>query len=116
MAASACFGVPDPTFTHTPTYEEDAFFLDRNAFNPGEGEGVNIIAAAAVGGRYDLNVYNSAGELIRHLLKKDLIETGIIRADWDGRNDHGDIVASGVYLIHVEAPKFARVQRIAVIR
>lgn len=104
------------TFTPTPTYEDDAFFLDRNAFNPGEGEKVNIIAAAAVGGRYNLNVYNSAGELVRHLVKKDISQTGIVRSDWDGTNDQGVVVASGVYLIHVEAPKFARVRRIAVIR
>lgn len=104
------------TYTPTPTYEDNAFFLDRNAFNPDKGEKVNIIAAAAIGGRYDLNVYNSAGELIRHLVKKTITQTGVIRANWDGKNEHGDVVSSGVYLIHVEAPKFARARRVAVIR
>ena len=97
-------------------YEDDAISLSRSIFDPGKGEKLNIIAAASVGGHYRLSVYNSAGEVVRHLMNTVVSGTTVFKLDWDGKNAHGDLVASGVYLIHVETPRFADTRRIAVLR
>ncbi len=61
-----------------------------------------------------IRVYNLAGELVRKLEKDDA--SSLFR--WDLKNSTGLFVASGVYLIHIDAPgvgskvlKFALVQR-----
>ncbi len=47
-----------------------------------------------------VSIYNSAGRLVR-TLRKDNIITSV---DWDLKNESGIPIASGVYIIHVEAP------------
>jgi hypothetical protein len=44
-----------------------------------------------------IKIYNIVGELIRELVDEDNT-AGTYRIQWDGRNDDGDRVASGVYL------------------
>lgn len=43
-------------------------------------------------------VYTLAGELVRTLDRRTL-QTGVYRAVWDGRNESGRMLASGVYLV-----------------
>lgn len=45
--------------------------------------------------RAEVRIYNIAGELVRHL-KQTEFDDG-----WDGRNDYGSLVASGVYIFEM---------------
>lgn len=54
-------------------------------------------------GRCSVGIFNSAGEQVRRLLEEPFKPAGIQLVEWDGRNAAGEPVASGVYLIRMEA-------------
>ena len=60
----------------------------------------------------DIRIYDIAGELIR----KAPYSSGNGRASWDGKNDAGSIVASGIYLMYIESPEGKKRLKIAVER
>jgi hypothetical protein len=74
---------------------------------------------------FRLRIYTVAGRLVRELRKHDL-ETGDLRPDWnllpwDGRDEDGDRVATGVYLYRVAVTNSdgtftGNVEKVAVIR
>ncbi len=77
------------------------FGLSPNAPNP-----FNPVTTIAFGtekaGRVTLRVYNAHGALVRTLVDEPL-PAGHHRARWDGRNDRGKVLASGVYLYELAA-------------
>jgi len=58
----------------------------------------------------DIRIFNVAGQLIRKLD----YSTGNGRAMWDGTNDGGRSIASGVYLILIQSPQGKKILKIAV--
>jgi hypothetical protein len=60
--------------------------------------------AVPAGGRrsYSLRIYDVQGRLVRRLASGE-IGSGPQSAFWDGRNDRGETVGSGVYLYRIEA-------------
>jgi subtilisin-like proprotein convertase family protein len=56
-------------------------------------------------GRVSLRVYNVAGKLVRVLVDGEE-PSGYHEAVWDGRDDRGESVASGVYFARMEADGF----------
>lgn len=103
---------PVTTYVTAP----DEFGLDRNAFNPESGQKLFIRLSASRAGSARLTVYNSAGELVANLSYRNLEGPSAWLDSWDGTNDHGEIVASGVYLVHFAGPAHSSSRRIAVIR
>jgi hypothetical protein len=47
-----------------------------------------------------LSIYNLSGQKVRTLLKRKHAQ-GCYRIDWDGRNDHGTSLPSGIYIIEL---------------
>ncbi|MCK5219854.1 hypothetical protein KAR10_10030 [bacterium] len=96
----------------------------RNAFNPACGECVPIQLMQVQPGRVWIKIYNLAGEYIRTLFDKEIQGTYSALDPyispliyWDGRNNQGEIAASGVYLIHAEGPsRYHQTRKIAVIK
>ncbi len=96
----------------------------RNAFNPVRGERVPIQLMQVQPGRVWIKLYNLAGEHIQTLFDEEIQGTYSTLDPyispliyWDGRNKQGEIVASGVYLIHAEGPsRYHQTRKIAVIK
>lgn len=65
--------------------------------------------------RVSLIIYNTAGQTIRHLIN-DKQSSGFHALAWDGRNDDGALVASGVYLYKLAAHDLARTGKLLVTR
>ena len=65
-----------------------------NPFNPAGGTWISLGLPAS--GRVELNVYDVAGRLVRTLYDGETQDAGL-RLMWDGRDDSGDNVGSGVY-------------------
>ena len=72
------------------------FTLESNVPNPFNPETM-IRFATAQAGRVTLVVYDVHGARVRTLVN-EWMPAGSFRSRWDGRNDHGTAVASGVYL------------------
>jgi hypothetical protein len=105
-------GTPQPSETPTMTLTPfpSGFFVDQNLFH-GPQESVSIhVAVNTYPGEYSLKVYNTAGEVVKQWPSHSTPYQWVY--PWDGRNDYGDICASGVYIIYLLEPfdrKFAKV-------
>ena len=92
----------------------DLFEVSKNVFS--SPDRVDISLASASGGSAVLLIYNSAGELVLRLGSWESLPGLKTTFSWDGRNQHGDNVASGIYLIRAEMKHFAASRRVAVLR
>jgi hypothetical protein len=68
----------------------------------------------------NISIYNSIGQLIRMLYlgyrDAGVYETKACAAYWDGRNDSGDLVASGVYFYVLSAGNFVATKKLILLR
>lgn len=62
-----------------------------------------------------LTIYNSTGQIVRTLINKSQ-STGSHKITWDGKDDSGKAVASGVYLYHLEADDFVQTRKMLLLR
>lgn len=84
--------------------------VDRNSFQPLLSESVEISLGSHEGAAA-VSIYNMVGTLVRTLESE-----GGDPISWYGDNDAGDIVASGVYFLRIEAGGSESVRKVAVIK
>jgi flagellar hook assembly protein FlgD len=99
----------------TGQFEPGEMFIDVNVVKPGEVAEITLMPFQ--GGIVRLKVYNSAGELVRSLeAQYPATEKEVMKRKWDGKNEKGDFVASGVYVVYAQMPGITRTGRIIVLR
>ncbi len=94
----------DPSNTGGDQEGPTEFTLDQNypnPFNPTTTIQYRLPQAATV----RLAIYNVAGQLVKVLVNGQQ-EAGQYRVEWDGRDQAGHSVASGLYLYRIEAGSF----------
>ena len=69
-----------------------------NPFNPTTNIEFSIPNSATI----QLNVYNILGELVKTLVNGDIV-SGNYKVTWNGTNNHGTSVASGIYFYRLVA-------------
>lgn len=100
----------------------DSIMLFRNAFNPALGQRLPFQFGLRRPGRVWVKVFTLNGDHVATLFEGEVAsaseETPFLsqRLEWDGRNRFGQVVASGVYLVHMEGPGFRQNARVAVIK
>jgi flagellar hook assembly protein FlgD len=66
-----------------------------------------------------INVYTISGRLVKQIEEKD-INQKFVKINWDGRDEDGDIIASGVYLykmiVRKSGESMSVTQKLAVVR
>ncbi|MFH1864475.1 MAG: FlgD immunoglobulin-like domain containing protein [Candidatus Eisenbacteria bacterium] len=67
------------------------------------------------GGEVETSIYDMAGRLVRSLARREM-QPGVQMLHWDGRDDHGEKVASGVYFCRVMGPGFDDQRKLVLIR
>ena len=82
-----------------------------NPFNPATEIAFETPALAQV----DVSVLDPLGQQVRNLVS-GLLPAGMHRTVWDGLDDQGRRVASGVYLCRLQAGQVCQLQRLALIR
>ena len=83
-----------------------------NPFNPRTTVSFDI----AVAGSVYLRVYDSAGRLVRTILNGAPFEPGTYHEIWNGKDQNGSSVASGVYHVRFEAPGKVETRSVTLIR
>jgi len=82
------------------------------------GSGVTITGSGSSEGAGTVNVrlmiYDLRGRLVRKLLDQDR-EPGRYQAHWDGRDDRGARVSSGIYLYRIEAGEFVSTKKMVML-
>jgi flagellar hook assembly protein FlgD len=67
------------------------------------------------GGHSTLRIYNVRGQEVRTLVD-DNRPAGFWSTEWDGRDNTGNSVGSGVYLYKLETPAFSHSKKMTLIR
>ncbi len=106
-------------FTVTPAVasDEDAgasFVLEQNFPNP-FNPSTRIPFELTRGGRVALAVYDVAGRRVRAVLDREL-PAGLHEAEWDGKDDAGRAVASGVYFYRMRAGAQTETRRMVLVK
>ncbi|MBN2289222.1 MAG: T9SS type A sorting domain-containing protein [Candidatus Glassbacteria bacterium] len=62
-----------------------------------------------------LNVYNIRGQLVRTLASETMDE-GSYKIEWDGKDNNGRFVASGVYFYRIQAGEFSKTRKMVILK
>ncbi|MBT5830389.1 MAG: T9SS type A sorting domain-containing protein, partial [Candidatus Latescibacteria bacterium] len=62
-----------------------------------------------------LTVYSSLGQVVRALVQ-DVVQPGYHQLIWDGRDNTGKLVSSGVYLIRFQHGNFVDVRKALLVK
>jgi len=92
----------------------DYYDLHQNYPNPFNSETV-IKYQLPEAGNVEIAIYNIIGQRVRTLVNKDM-NAGFFTTKWDGRNDYGISVASGVYIVKIKANSFAKTKKMIYLR
>lgn len=82
--------------------------------NPFRGETI-IEFPMARGGFASLNVFNASGARVRRLLGTAM-PSGNIQITWDGKDDRGNKLPSGIYFLKLRAPGIADSKKLVILR
>ena len=107
-------GLSPPTSVEDQTSRPGAFSLEQNhpnPFNPSTTIRYRLPAAAQV----DLRVFDALGRPVRHLVEGRQ-EAGVYTAVWDGADDRGGQLASGVYFYRLSAGQHSQTRRLVLLR
>ena len=99
-----------PPMTHKP----EAYALAQNYPNP-LNPTTKIEYQLPQASHVSLGIYSLTGQLVRKLVEAKQ-PAGSHAVEWDGRDQAGRAVASGVYLYRVVAGQFAKTRKMVVIR
>jgi flagellar hook assembly protein FlgD len=92
----------------------EKFYLAQNYPNP-FNPSTTIEYVVSQAGEYELSVYNLLGQKIRTLLSSQLT-AGDYRAQWDGRNDTGQKVGSGIYFYRLSGKNLTLTRKMVLMR
>ena len=114
------FGVMDTTTTSPTTSVDDSngipsgFELAQNYPNPFNPQTV-IKYQTTQSSRVELAVYNLLGQKVR-VLVNEIKPSGSYEARWDGTNDFGEVVSSGVYVYRLKSGEFESTKKMVFLR
>jgi hypothetical protein len=103
----------DVPFSHDPALPS-GFTLRQNYPNP-FNPSTTIECELAKPSRVTLEIYNSLGQQVRTLVDRPL-SVGVHRVQWDGRDDQGNTMSSGVYLYRLVAGYFSQERKMVLVR
>jgi hypothetical protein len=83
--------------------------------NPVGREDLRLELAMPKSSPVDLRVYDVRGALVRRVVSRDLAP-GLHRVAWNGRNESGRAVGSGIYFMQMKAGGRTVTERFAVVR
>ncbi len=98
----------------TPVASSKVNSLDQNYPNPFNPQ-TTIAFSVKDRGLVTLKVYNVAGELVRTLANEEFI-AGAHAKVWDGRNDAGQPVSSGVYFYKLVTNNFSQTKKMVLLK
>jgi flagellar hook assembly protein FlgD len=98
----------------TPVASTKVNSLDQNYPNPFNPQ-TTIAFSVRDRGVVSLKVYNVAGELVRTLASEEFT-AGAHTKVWDGRNDAGQPVSSGVYFYKLVSNNFTQTKKMVLLK
>ncbi|MCG8569899.1 MAG: hypothetical protein MJB14_07140, partial [Spirochaetes bacterium] len=88
----------------------------NNVINPNNGDKVSFVYELDRSGPVSIMVYDLSRNLVM-VLKSETESAGKHSVTWNGKNNHGKIVARGVYFIRIRAPGISnQIRKVLVIK
>lgn len=108
------------TLTSTPGQKPKAipfeFYMAQNYPNPfNPSTTIEFEVRLSLAASADVTVYNVAGQKVKTLFSQT-VTSGFYTAQWDGTNELGENVPSGVYLYTLNLPEFRETKRMLLVR
>ena len=110
--SSSIFEVAEPTAVAPQPADVPTLAVYPNPFNPSATIRFHVDAPGPV----SLRVYDVTGTLVRSILVGSHSALGTHSVAWDGTDDRGRHVATGVYLVRLETPTQTVTQRATLLR
>ena len=82
-----------------------------NPFNPVTTIAYDVPEMASV----RIDIYNILGQQVCTLINRSH-EPGYYRIQWDGTNDYGQVLASGMYIYSIQASGFTSVKKLVLMK
>ncbi|MBL0059933.1 MAG: T9SS type A sorting domain-containing protein [bacterium] len=115
MDGLTIFPVTGMSASGTPASPPSSFILKKVYPNPFNSE-TTIEFVVPYTESTELTIYNLLGQPVRELINAQLAPS-VYRARWDGRNDGGQNVPTGLYIVRLKAAgKFDATQKILLVR
>jgi hypothetical protein len=97
----------------TPVSAQTAVTPVKNFLNPTKGETARFRVSFSEAGHLKAGIYDRRGSKIASLIDTD-VSAGTTQVSWDGKNNQGSLVASGVYLLLFDASGTQSVSKVVV--
>jgi flagellar hook assembly protein FlgD len=104
----------DGTFIRQP-YGTGNVWLFRNVFNPDNGERAGAVFRHGDGDKIRVRIFNKRAAFIKELARETTGPAGLQQVYWDGTNDRGAKVVSGIYIMLVETSTYKITEKIGVV-
>ncbi len=116
MECTPCHGDPHkPSGVEVVGGSASSFVLSQNYPNP-FNPSTRIKFSLPQTEKVKLEVYDIQGNLIRSLVDYELYQPGNYEVTWDGSDNHGSRVASGIYFTKMQAGKFAQTKKMNLVK
>ncbi len=87
-----------------------------NPFNPETTISFDVPESAVDGVRVTLEIFSLRGMKVRTLLQNRNMKPGTHDVTWNGRNEHGDHVGSGIYIYRIKAGEFTGYRKMVLLK
>ncbi|MDD5687132.1 MAG: hypothetical protein PHE88_04785 [Elusimicrobia bacterium] len=101
--------------SHQAKLEQDHILPVNNVINPIKGDICKVYYSVPQAGHITIKLYTIDGVFIKTLVDKDVV-AGTYSENWYGKNSEEEVVASGIYYIHIEGPGFKQTKKICVVK
>lgn len=116
MDCTPCHGDPHkPSGVEVIGGSASSFVLSQNYPNP-FNPSTRIKFSLPQTEKVKLEVYDIQGNLIKSLVDYELYQPGNYEVTWDGSDNHGSCVASGIYFTKMQAGKFAQTKKMNLVK
>ena len=82
-----------------------------NPFNPK----TTIAFSLAKSAKVSVSIYNTKGQLVKTLVSGGKA-AGLYKVEWDGKNNAGNKVSSGIYFTRIDTPTFTSTRKIMMLK
>jgi flagellar hook assembly protein FlgD len=84
--------------------------------NPIKRDGTTISYSVRDGGPVSIRIFSAGGKLVRTLKEGEYTTAGTHEVRWDGIDDHGERVGSGIYFVWTVVLDEASVSKLVVMK
>jgi len=99
----------------TPILTTTDVTLYNNLFDPASSEKMYVGCELLNDSKIEIKIYDFSGREIRNLLN-EYKTAGVCITEWDGKNNSGEIVGSGTYIVNVKIGSFESKKKVLVVK